>query len=91
MCMYTEHLYGYPYARALGRCPVAKQTPAHATRSRAHMPAFTHNRTNGNPYPYLSALKKVSAPLVVVSTAARLHCGNGSHYLSGCVSWCLRL
>jgi hypothetical protein len=72
MCMYTEHLYSYPYARALGRCPVDESQPAHATRSRAHMPAFTHNRTNGNPYPYPFRLQKYPAPLAVVSTQARL-------------------
>ncbi len=72
MCMSPERIYRYRVRARLGRRPVAKQTPAHATRSRAHMPAFTHNRTNGNPYPYLSAPKNTPAPLAVVSTQARL-------------------
>ena len=74
MCMYTERIYRYPYARALGRRPVAKQTPAHATRSRAHTPAFTHNRTSRHPYPYPFRLQKYIGVLAVVSRQARLLC-----------------
>ena len=35
-------------------------------------------------------LQKYIGVLAVVSRQARLHCENGSHYLSGCVSRCLR-
>ena len=72
MCMSPERIYRYLHPARLGKRPVAKSTPAHATRSRAHTPAFMHKCTNRHPHPYLSALAKVSAPLAVVSTAARL-------------------
>ena len=88
--MYTERIYSYPYARALGRCPVDEFKPAHAERSHEHTRHILHKSTSRNPYPYLSAPKNTPAPLAVVSRQARLCYRWVSYPLVTCASATLR-